>query len=135
MTLPDRFWLRTHVEDRGYRTPCIIWTGETVKGGYGRVHLGGPKVLAHRAVYEAAKGSIPLGMTIDHLCRVSACVNVEHLEAVTQQVNNLRAPGTSSGENARKTHCPQGHPYTEENTHFTPQGWRRCRTCRKAKAK
>ena len=36
--------------------------------------------------------------------------------------------------NASKTHCPQGHEYTEENTYrFGPDGrYRMCRECRKA---
>jgi hypothetical protein len=29
-----------------------------------------------------------------------------------------------------RTHCPQGHPYDEENTYITPNGWRQCRICR-----
>jgi hypothetical protein len=33
------------------------------------------------------------------------------------------------------THCPHGHEYTPENTSTTPQGWRVCKTCRRAKAK
>lgn len=33
----------------------------------------------------------------------------------------------------RKTHCPQGHEYTPENTYTRPNGKRECRTCRKAK--
>lgn len=33
---------------------------------------------------------------------------------------------------AEKTHCPKGHPYTEENTARNPQGHRRCRTCSRA---
>jgi hypothetical protein len=38
-------------------------------------------------------------------------------------------------ENARdngqldKTHCPQGHPYSEENTYRTARGHRQCRAC------
>jgi len=35
--------------------------------------------------------------------------------------------------NARKTHCPQGHEYTEENTYVSPDGVRQCRTCRKVR--
>ena len=32
-----------------------------------------------------------------------------------------------------KTHCPQGHPYTSENTYIHPKrGVRECLTCRKA---
>src|SRR4051812_10097482 len=30
-----------------------------------------------------------------------------------------------------KTHCPQKHEYTAENTYVTPQGARQCKTCRR----
>lgn len=29
-----------------------------------------------------------------------------------------------------KTHCPQGHELTPENTYVQPRGYRECRTCR-----
>jgi len=29
----------------------------------------------------------------------------------------------------QRTHCPQGHPYDEENTYVSPAGARMCRTC------
>jgi hypothetical protein len=30
---------------------------------------------------------------------------------------------------ASKTHCKRGHQFTAENTYYTPNGHRRCRTC------
>ena len=30
---------------------------------------------------------------------------------------------------ASKTHCKHGHPFSPENTYYTPDGHRRCRTC------
>jgi WhiB family transcriptional regulator, redox-sensing transcriptional regulator len=30
---------------------------------------------------------------------------------------------------ASKTHCKRGHRFTAENTYYTPDGYRRCRTC------
>jgi WhiB family transcriptional regulator, redox-sensing transcriptional regulator len=30
---------------------------------------------------------------------------------------------------ASKTHCKRGHPFSAENTYYTPDGQRRCRTC------
>jgi len=30
----------------------------------------------------------------------------------------------------QKTHCPNGHPYTPDNTYIDPRGYRNCRTCR-----
>lgn len=47
-----------------------------------------------------------------------------------------RAKGVQEGSaNARKTHCPQGHPYDEENTYVTKTGVRQCKTCRKQRAR
>lgn len=59
---------------------------------YGRINLLGKTEYAHRVSYKLFKGDIPDGLVIDHLCRVPLCVNPEHLEAVTQKENNLRAP-------------------------------------------
>ncbi len=33
--------------------------------------------------------------------------------------------------NARKTHCPQGHPYSGDNLYVDPNGNRRCQQCRR----
>ncbi len=32
-----------------------------------------------------------------------------------------------------RTHCPQGHPYTIENTSISKQGYRKCRCCHAAR--
>jgi hypothetical protein len=34
-----------------------------------------------------------------------------------------------------KTHCPQGHPYDEANTHWRRSGWRDCRACNRERAR
>jgi hypothetical protein len=78
-------------EDRDYATPCWIWQGApTGSNGYGMTQIKGRKRLAHRVYYERHKGPIPEGLTLDHLCYVSLCVNPDHLEPVTQMENNRR---------------------------------------------
>jgi hypothetical protein len=47
------------------------------------------RLKAHRAFYEEARGPIPDGMQLDHLCGNRACVNPDHLEPVSG-VENVR---------------------------------------------
>lgn len=85
----DRIRARITVDENG----CHIFTGVTQRG-YGRINLGGRGAghdYTHRLMYEAAKGPIPDGLHIDHLCRNRSCCNPDHLEAVTQAENNRRA--------------------------------------------
>jgi hypothetical protein len=78
------------VEDRGYVTPCWIWQRAKSEKGYGNSYVNGKKVRAHRVYYEFKYGKIPEGMVPDHLCRVPACVNPDHIEIVTNAVNCQR---------------------------------------------
>lgn len=129
-----RFWdkvdksgpVSEHRPDLG---PCWIWTGALSTGGYGLIATTpGRCRTAHRVSWEIAGRVLVSGLTLDHLCRVRRCVNPDHLEQVTSAENTRR------GGNARKTHCPQGHEYTDENTYRwknAPGAYRRCRSCGK----
>jgi hypothetical protein len=97
--------------------------------------VGGRVIGAHRFAYEWLVGPIPEGMELDHLCRNRGCVFPPHLEPVTHRENCLRAPGVAS-ENVVKTHCPQGHEYTPENTRIIPStGGRLCKSCQRVHAR
>lgn len=129
-TSEERFWSQVARSDG-----CWLWTGSTAsQGRYGRFGAGGRVLPAHRFAYELLVGPIPDGYDIDHLCRTTLCVRPDHLEAVTHHENVMR--GTSKqAQNARKTHCPQGHPYDAVNTYIQPStGGRLCITCNKAGA-
>jgi hypothetical protein len=62
--------------------------------GYGITVVGNKKVYAHRWVYEQKVGPIPQGLTLDHKFQKQGCpprcVNPDHLEPVTMQVNAQR---------------------------------------------
>jgi len=117
-------------EDRGHASPCWIWQRYIQQHGYGVAWVKGEgrKVVAHRVVYEELVGPVPSGMELDHLCEVRCCVNPAHLRPASHRENTLRGNGVAS-RNIMKTHCPQGHPYDEQNTRYVEGGRRRCRAC------
>ena len=111
---------------------CWLWLGSTKAKGYGNVNFNGKAWKVHRIVYELMRGPIPTGFTIDHLCRVRCCINPDHLEPVTNKVNVLRGMGITA-VNAKKTVCPYGHPYVEENIYRNIYNERECLTCKRAR--
>lgn len=119
-----RFLAKTVPGENG----CMLFPSSTHTFGYGQFSLNCRLRLAHRVSYEMFVGPIPEGLTLDHLCRTPACVNPDHLEPVTRGENVLRGTGITA-RNARKTHCPKGHPYDAENTYVDPRNKRYCRAC------
>lgn len=121
----QKFYAGVRVDAEG----CWLWTRAKSGAGYGQLRVAGKVVYAHRFAYELLVGPIPEGLTLDHLCRVRACANPKHLEAVTLRANLLR--GTSrNANNARKTHCLRGHPFSGPNLYVRKDGHgRECRAC------
>ena len=81
----ERFWAMVQKT-----STCWLWTGSLKVEGYGHFRADGGMWRAHRWAYENGVGPIPAGLTLDHLCRVRACVRPSHLEPVTQGENNRR---------------------------------------------
>ena len=129
----DRFAEKIALTDSG----CIEWIASHNGVGYGTLSINrtGGKVLAHRWSYAHHYGPIPDGLTIDHLCRNTLCVNPEHLEAVSKRENTIRGVAPTA-VNAAKTHCIRGHELAGDNLHISPRtGWRTCRECRRRRAR
>lgn len=129
------------------------WEWDTVtKTGYGGPFgaggRGGKNYRPHRWSYEYFRGPIPEGMTIDHVCHNPdmctggtscthrRCVNPDHMDVVTTQVNTARGHGpkrgiaASNAKRAAKTHCPQGHEKTPDNTRVY-NGSMHCMICKR----
>jgi hypothetical protein len=115
-------------------TGCWIWKAAVMGKGYGKLSLNGKLIGAHRASYIAFKGEIPAAAVIDHLCRVTSCVNPEHLEAVTVQQNTLRGNAPCAVLHGAEQ-CRYGHPYDAANTYIRPDGYRHCRACGRRNAR
>jgi len=129
-SIEARFWSKVNKTGE-----CWLWTAALSNTGYGVFMLHDRNLmLAHRVAYTLSKGAIPKGKVLDHLCRNPACVNPDHAEVVEQGENIRRGVMIQRALEAcaAKTHCPQGHPYNEENTYLW-RGRRQCRACSAAK--
>lgn len=116
---------------------CFVWHGEANQRGRCRFAVDGKKPVAYRWAWEQQNGPVPEGKELDHFrypetCIGGMCANPEHVRPVSRWENTLRSEAVSS-RNLAKTHCPQNHEYTEENTLWATNGGknpgRRCRTC------
>lgn len=120
---------------------CWIWMGaiqgkyyKCENGGYGSVRYNQKVSPAHRVSCFIHGKKIPDGLHVDHLCRVTLCVNPDHLEPVTPIENWIRGENNKGEIHLLKTHCPKGHEYSEENTlnlkdYKSGGTYRACRIC------
>jgi hypothetical protein len=92
------------------KSECWPWLGWRDEKGYGRFRAGGHHVLAHRYSYELLVGPITEGLTIDHRCSNTSCVNPAHMEVVSLRENILRG-NNMAARYARRTECCRGHPF------------------------
>ena len=126
--VPKAFWDKVNKTES-----CWIWTASVFRGpiqpGYGKYNIKRKTHSAHKFLWEAIHGKVPIKMHLDHLCRVRNCVNPAHLEIVTHKENILRGLSPSAFH-AKKTHCINGHAFTDENT-YRYKNRRQCKACRK----
>ncbi len=105
--------LATH---RGYRTVGLM------RGGVHSTHR------VHRLVLEAFVGPGD-GFQACHKNGDRADNRIENLYWGTNSDNQYDSVRHGTHVQARRTHCPQGHPYDEANTAYSVAGARRCREC------
>jgi hypothetical protein len=118
--LPDRLADSIQHRDDG----CWQWMGPVNPKGYGLVYGVLPaERYAHRVVYLLLRGPVPIGQTLDHLCRRPGCDNPDHLQVVSRSENSLRAV------NARRSGRRNGVRNGVRNALPTPLPAARCRAC------
>lgn len=117
-----RFWSKV---GPATTSGCYPWLG-ALNRGYGTFTIGRRAHGAHRFAYMLThKVVLAADEHVDHLCRMTSCVNVDHLEAVPAKTDVLRGTGPTA-RYAANFCCPQGHPYD----YVAPSGRRGCRRCR-----
>ena len=99
---------------------CLLVMSRLDRDGY--AYHGHSK--AHIVAYTRARGTVPVGLEIDHLCRRRNCIEPMHLEAVTRDENERRK---SYAWRARRSKCPRGHSMA--GAAITPERGRLCRQC------
>lgn len=131
--LPERISSRIAIDSE---SGCWEWEGAK-SNGYGRVYWKGKPRPTHRVAYTLYVGEIPEGKQIDHLCANPCCMNPEHLQPVTPQVNTLRGRAIEAAQERgrRTTHCKHGHEFNEKNTYRRKNGSRACLECIRTRAR
>ena len=121
----QRFSSRVH-----FNGDCWEWTGFKDQDGYGKFESASEQ-RAPRVAWILFNGIIPAGAWVLHSCDNPPCVNPDHLFLGSPRDNTQDAShkGRLRGQNLIE--CCHGHPFDEINTYLTPQGGRRCKTCRR----
>lgn len=124
----------------------VLWRGRILKqhshGRKGHVSVQlwrdgeSKRRTVHILVAEAFIGARPPGMQIRHLNGNAADCRLTNLAYGTQSENVQDSVRHGTHVQARKTHCPQGHEYTADNTYAKPlrngRTARECRVCQRA---
>jgi hypothetical protein len=142
----DRFWSKVDKDGpipkhRPELGNCWIWLAGRSKletGGYGvmRWPMDKSSKHAHRISWFIQHGEWPVPCAL-HRCDNPVCVRVKHLFEGTRADNviDMCAKGRQNAPRGldhpfrKKSHCPQGHEYTQENTLIMKHGARRCAIC------
>lgn len=114
---------------------CDLWNGTTNPDGYGMLKMWDPNskkqlgISAHRLVWMQEYGHTERWVL--HRCDVRNCINIDHLYLGDHEQNMRDRSERKRSANEQKTCCPQGHPYSSQNTmYFGPEKrWRKCRIC------
>lgn len=83
----------------------------------------------HKLVMLAFVGPCPPDTEVCHENDIRTDNRLVNLRYGSRSANHYDSVRNGTHSETKKTECPQGHPYDEENTLFRKNGHRVCRTC------
>jgi hypothetical protein len=112
---------------------CWEWQGSLDKDGYGYFKIRNKqerkRYRSHRVLYDFFKGITNNSMVIDHECKNRKCCNPDHLREISTYENLMSNSNGIGSVNSKKTHCKNGHEFTDLNTYVWKKE-RHCKTCK-----
>jgi hypothetical protein len=121
-----RFERKFTVKESG----CWEWTDTLTKKGHGKFWINDMTHSANRVSMHLYRNfDLNSEDCVLHKCDNASCVNPDHLYIGSLKDNTKDTIAAGNHNNARKTHCPQGHEYAIGNTLYRRNGDRYCRIC------
>lgn len=132
---PKNYTIERINNDLGYSPENCKWASRAEQQINQRVTR---KVVIDGVQYVAATLAKQYGMKTDTIV-ARAASGLSLAEVVNKQrrvyLDGLKKGGRASGDaKKRRTHCPHGHEYSNENTGTTAYGHRYCKACKRQKA-
>ena len=135
--VPDG-WHVDHVRDRGCtHTDCVSRDENIRRGDAGlwhssKTHCPAGHEYTPENIYWRSDG----GRGCKTCIKEKASARYRRLVNPDPDIRagGLRGGATRGAQQRAKTHCPQGHEYTEDNIYWSASGGRRCKLCAKAAA-
>lgn len=135
----EKLWLHTITNETG----CRLWQGAKTSKGYGQIIIDGEVYYTHRVsafIYFGLDLSTRDKQVLhDNSCPNKNCWAPDHIR-VGEHYDNVKDLMNTNKygppkHDWTKTHCPQGHEYTEENTKIRFGRYRECKICNRERAK